>query len=369
MKFESVNIDNVGQTNQTVTPIVHVEPKVEPDTEPKVEPTVDVNVVTNTEPNVEPKTEPTVETPALSQEAVEAYIKEKYKIESLEEALKPKEVKDIPSDVEQYLTWRNEKGGGTMDDYLTVTKDWSNSSDSEVLNAYMQQSKPHLDNTEREFEINRLFAYDKDIDTDSEIMAKKIAKKDFLNNAKSFFAENSKNFTPARLADAEIPSEYKEAFAFKKNHESTSNEASTSKQAQRDAFQAETNAYFSETFKGFDFKVGENESKVYTPSNVEALKTSNSDLTNMLSKYVDKDGTVKDVAGYHKAISIASDPDSFAKFFYDQGKSEGVTEITAASKNRNLSTNATYAPVDEGSNIRRVDIDNSGYKFKLRSRK
>ena len=40
-----------------------------------------------------------------------------------------------------------------------------------------------------------------------------------------------------------------------------------------------------------------------------------------------------DAAGYHRALSIAMNPDKFAKFFYEQGKSEAVEDVLRKQKN------------------------------------
>ena len=46
---------------------------------------------------------------------------------------------------------------------------------------------------------------------------------------------------------------------------------------------------------------------------------------------------MKDAKGYHRALSIAMNPDKFAQFFYEQGKSDAVTESAQKSKNINFS--------------------------------
>ena len=371
MKVKAVEVDNLGQENQKITPI-EVEPvtPVEPPKDPATpaepsEPPTPAEPVTPIEP-----TTPVEPTP-VTDDAFKAYIKEKYNIDSLDEVLesKNKETPQISEEVSKYLDWKKEKGGGSMSDYINVTKDWSKSTEDEIINAYMKQSKPHLDSSEIDFEINRMFTYDVDVDTEADIMAKNIAKKDLLKVAKDFFDENSKNFTPSRLGDAEVPTEYKEALTFKQSFDESQSVAESNKKTQRDLFNSETDRYFSNDFKGFDFKIGEKETKTYQPSNIETLKTNNSDLTNMLKKYVDESGAVTDVAGYHRAIAIATDPDSFAKFFYDEGKSDGVTDIVNTSKNRKFTPSVKHDTHDEGSSIRRVDISNSEYKFKLKQRK
>ena len=45
---------------------------------------------------------------------------------------------------------------------------------------------------------------------------------------------------------------------------------------------------------------------------------------------------IKDVKTYHKALSVASNPDKFAKHFYDLGMSQAVENVSKKSKNINM---------------------------------
>lgn len=385
MKVQAVNIDNIGQEHQTITPKIKVEDANKDHDDKGAVDAGDANTgddngddtdkgdiddkgSTNTDSdNGDNKVD---DKPIeITDDDIKKYIKKQYNIDSLDEALKTKET-TLPEDIAKYIEWKKEKGGGTMNDYLNVTKDWSKAKDDDLINAYLKQTKPHLESSEIEFEINRMFAYDDEVDTDSDIMAKKIAKKDLVKSARDFFEENSKNFTPSRLGDTEIPAEYIEALDFKKSIDIRNSEATALKEKQRNLFNTDTEKYFSDDFKGFDFVIGDNkESKKYIPSDVDSLKSNNSDLTNMLKKYVDESGAVTDVAGYHRAIAIASDPDSFAKFFYDEGKSNGIEEITNTSKNRSFTPNKIHSNISGESSVRKVNIAHSDYKFKLRPKK
>jgi hypothetical protein len=57
---------------------------------------------------------------------------------------------------------------------------------------------------------------------------------------------------------------------------------------------------------------------------------------NFVNKFIGDDGLIKDAAGYHKALSVAMNPSKFAEFFYEQGKSDGVEDISRKSKNINM---------------------------------
>ena len=84
---------------------------------------------------------------------------------------------------------------------------------------------------------------------------------------------------------------------------------------------------FSDKFKGFEFKVGEKE-LVYKPGTPENLKKAQSDVTNFINMHVSEDGYLKDAANYHKSLAVAMNPEAFAKFFYEQGIADAVSEST-----------------------------------------
>ena len=48
------------------------------------------------------------------------------------------------------------------------------------------------------------------------------------------------------------------------------------------------------------------------------------------------DGLMEDTSGYHRALSIAMNPEKYAKFFYEQGVSDTVSESAAEDKNITL---------------------------------
>ena len=51
---------------------------------------------------------------------------------------------------------------------------------------------------------------------------------------------------------------------------------------------------------------------------------------------MDKDGLINDAVGYHKALSVAMNPDKFAQYFYDQGVASAVDNVSRKSKNINM---------------------------------
>jgi len=80
---------------------------------------------------------------------------------------------------------------------------------------------------------------------------------------------------------------------------------------------------------------------------------------------------MKDASGYHKALSMAMNPDKYAKFFYDQGVSDAVDNVSKKSKNINMDIRQSQQSVSkDGSGIRAVQSSNdNGRGLKIRSLK
>ena len=62
-----------------------------------------------------------------------------------------------------------------------------------------------------------------------------------------------------------------------------------------------------------------------------------------------------DARGYHKSLFTAMNADAIANHFYQQGKADGVTEVTMDSKNINMD------PRTSGT----TTVDTGGVKYKV----
>jgi hypothetical protein len=90
---------------------------------------------------------------------------------------------------------------------------------------------------------------------------------------------------------------------------------------------------------------------------------------NFIQKYLDENGLMKDAAGYHRSLALAMNPDKFAKFFYEQGKSAATEDVIKKTKNINMSTRQTPQPIKkDGFSVKAVNPD-SGRGLKIRSKK
>jgi len=104
------------------------------------------------------------------------------------------------------------------------------------------------------------------------------------------------------------------------------------KNKQQENFVNNTREYFSKDFKGFEFNLGEKSFK-YGINNIDEVVQEQSNLQNFVGKFLNEDGNVVDQEEYHKALYAASNADTIAKHFYEQGKADGIKNIVDKSKN------------------------------------
>ena len=97
-------------------------------------------------------------------------------------------------------------------------------------------------------------------------------------------------------------------------------------------FKQKTKELFNNDFKGFDINVGDKRYK-YNVQNRDKIAENQSNINNLVGKFLDADGNVVDSAGYHKAIYAAENVDKIASHFYEQGKADAVKEVVNKSKN------------------------------------
>jgi hypothetical protein len=92
-------------------------------------------------------------------------------------------------------------------------------------------------------------------------------------------------------------------------------------------------------------------------------------LNNFVNKFVGKDNTIQDAAGYHKSLFAAMNADALAQHFYEQGKADAIKDSVAKSKNVNTDARQTFGETSVGGVKYRVLGDSSNdFKFKIRKK-
>ena len=238
--------------------------------------------------------------------------------------------KQLPENIEKLIAFMEETGG-TVEDYARLNIDYSNVNAETLLKEYYKKSRPHLDNEEIEFLMDDKFSYDEEIDDERDIRKKKLAFKEEVAKAKSFLDDVKNKYYDEIKLKPSVNKDQQKALDFFNRYKE--DQEANEKKYQR--FQNDTKSMFSNEFKGFEFNLGEKSFR-YAVNNVEAVAEKQSDINNLVKKFLNNDGVVQDVKGYHKAIYAAENIDSIVKHFYEQGKADAVKDIVA--KSNNIST-------------------------------
>ena len=282
-------------------------------------------------------------------------------VEEVQQVIESTPEADLPENVEKLVDFMKETGG-TLQDYVRLNADYSNVDSDTLLTEYYKQTKSHLDTAEIDFLMEDSFDFDEDIDEERDIRKKKLAKKEEVAKAKKFLEGlKDKYYSEIKLRPGMSP-EQKEASEFFNRY----NENQKVAEQQHSAFKESTKQMFSQDFKGFDFKLGEKTFR-YGIQNVEKVAENQSNINNLVGKFLNEKGEVTDTKGYHKAIYAAENVDTIAKHFYEQGKADAVKDVVAKSKNTSLEARST-APSEVtvgGFKVRAISgVDSSKLKIK-----
>jgi len=234
--------------------------------------------------------------------------------------------KKLPENIEKLVAFMEETGG-TIEDYARLNADYSNVDDKTLLKEYYKKNKPYLDNSDVELLLED-FDYDEDVDEERDIRKKKLAFKEEVAKAKNFLEETkSKYYDEIKLRPG-VTQEQQKAMDFFNRYNKEQQQA----EQQHQMFKDNTKKLFSDDFKGFDIKVGEKTYK-YNIQNKDKVAENQSNINNLIGKFLDSKGNVSDTSGYHKAMYAAENVDKIAAHFYEQGKADAVKDVVNKSKN------------------------------------
>jgi hypothetical protein len=235
--------------------------------------------------------------------------------------------KQLPENIEKLVSFMEETGG-TINDYVRLNTDYSTIDEKTLLREYYKKSKPYLDKDDLDLIMEDNFKYDEDLDEEKDIRRKKLAYKEEVAKAKNFLEETkSKYYDEIKLRPG-VTQEQQKANDFFNRF----NEDQKAAEKKHNDFLQRTKNLLNNDFKGFDFKVGEKKFR-YGVKNVNEVAEAQSDISNFIGKFLDKEGNISDAKGYHKALYAARNADTIAQHFYEQGKADAVKNVVAKSKN------------------------------------
>jgi len=246
----------------------------------------------------------------------------------VKEALRDEKVlgKQLPENIEKLVSFMEETGG-TIEDYTRLNADYSNVDEKTLLKEYYKKNKPYLDNSDVELLLED-FDYDEDLEEERDIRKKKLAFKEEVAKAKGFLEETKNKYYDEIKLRSNVNPDSQKAMDFFNRY----NKQQEVAEQQHSQFQESTKQLFNDDFEGFDIKVGDKSYK-YNIQNREKVAENQSNINNLVGKFLDSDGNVSDTKGYHKAMYAADNVDKIASHFYEQGKADAVKDVMNKSKN------------------------------------
>jgi hypothetical protein len=331
-------------------------------------------VVEEQKENVEKETVEEVIVEEATQQPVMEEVTEEEKVEEVAEAVEEavEEAvatgKPLPENIQKLVDFMDETGGD-INDYVQLNRDVSKMDDSDVLDEYYRSTKPHLTAEERNFLMEDTFSYDEEIDDEKTKRKKKIALKEQVAEARAHLDRQKSKYYEEIKAGSRLTEDQQKAIDFYNQSEKQKEETKKSKRT----FLNKTDSFFGQNFKGFEYNVGDKKYR-FNVKDVNKVKEAQSDISNFLSKFTDKDNTsVEDTAGYHKSLFTAMNADAIARHFYEQGKADAIKSQVAKDKNIDLNPRKTHGETNVGGVKYRVlgqsssDMKNRSFKIRKKN--
>jgi hypothetical protein len=310
--------------------------------------------------------EETTETPII-QEVTNEKIEEVAETveEAITESMETGEA--LPDNIQKLMNFMEETGGD-LTDYVTLNQDYSELDNHTLLKEYYKSTKPHLSEDEVDFVMEDTFSYDEDVDEDREIKRKKLAMKEQVAQARQHLDSVKSKYYEDIKSGSKLTNEQQEAIEFFSKHNEESDKNYEVSKNQADVFTNKTNQVFNDKFKGFEYNIGEKRFRFNVKDPVK-LKDTQGDINNFIKKFLTKDNTMNDAAGYHKGLFTAMNPDQVANHFYEQGKADALKESIAKSKNVSMDPRQAHVEnVNTSGFTARVGDDSPDFKFKIKNK-
>lgn len=318
--------------------------------------------------NLEANNEQKVEEEELTEEKVLSYIGKRYnkQINSFDELVAERqESEPLPEDVAAYMKYKKETGRG-FEDFLKLKKDFDSMNPDQLLREYLATTQQGLDSEDIDTLMEE-YSYDEDVDDESKVKKVKIARKKAIAEAKTFFnSQKEKYKLPLESSGLGLSDDEKQEYEAYRQYTQQAKTLQEENDRKRKWFDQKSEEVFSKDFKGFEFDINEKKI-VFSPGAAAELKKAQSSPLNFINKFLDESGLIKDAAGYHRALSIAMNPDKFAKFFYEQGLSDATEDVLRKTKNINMSERRAPEVVNKGGMQVKAVAPDSGRSLKIRS--
>lgn len=376
VKAKPTTMKKLGNKDDTVKVNLNQEEKPVEETQVKEQPKEENNnVVEEVKEEVENKEVETKEennkTPVLEEVAEETTDEVvENKAETIEEAVEEavaeaKETgKKLPENIQKVVDFMEETGGD-LEDYVKLNQDYTKLDDTSMLHEYYRQTKPHLTQDERNFLVQDSFSYDVEVDEELDIKRKKLAFKEQVAAARSHMDSIKSTYYKEIKSGVKLTPEQQKAVDFFGRYNKETEESKKIADKQSSMFLNKTNQVFNDSFKGFEYKVGDKKYR-FNINDVNKTKETQSDINNFVGKFLDKKTQLmSDANGYHKSLFTAMNADAIADHFYQQGKADAVKDTMAKAKNVDMSSRETGSVEVGGTKFKVLGDNAQGLKFKL----
>ena len=275
---------------------------------------------------------------------------------------------ELPENIQKVVEFINETGG-SLEDYVKLNTDYSALNEAQLIREYYETTKPHLDKEDIEV-LMEDFSYDEELDEPKDIRKAKIAFKEEAAKAKQHLEKLKSNYYEEIKAGSKLNPEQQKAVEFFNRYKKDNEESTKIAEHQVSVFKNKTEKLFSNDFKGFDFNVGEKKFR-FKVNNTDQVKTTQSDINNFVKKFLNDKNEMKDAAGYHKSLFTAMNADAIANHFYEQGKTDALTNSMAKAKNIDMDPRGTHENVkaSNGWTVRSISNSASSSKLKIKSKR
>ena len=288
--------------------------------------------------------------------------------EEIEEAVQTSQdtAVELPENIQKVIDFMNDTGG-TLEDYVKINQDYSNTDDSTLLYQYYNQTKSHLTKDEIDFLIDDNFSVDEEVDEPRDIKRKKLAYKEEIAKAKSYLEGLKDKYYEEVKLGSKLTNDQQKAIEFFNTYNNEQSEQQKLQEKQTAHFNNESSKVFTDEFKGFEFKVADKKYR-FNVKDKQEVRDRQANILNVLDKYISEDNMLKDASGYHKALFVADNADEIANHFYEQGKADAIKQLNAESKNINMDPRKTGVVEAAGLKVRAISGDDSS-KLKIKLKK
>jgi len=304
----------------------------------------------------------------ITEEEVKEDVKEQVEelTEQAEEAVAEAEKTGdpLPENIQKLVEFMNETGG-SLEDYVRLNQNYSELDNISLLKEYYKQTKPHLNSEEIDFMMEDAFSFDEEEDEPRDIKRKKLALKEQVAQAKLHLESAKTKYYEEIQYGNKLTKEQQKAIDFfnRYNKESKVQQEITEKQNR--TFLNKTNQLFNKDFKGFEYSVGDKKFR-FNIKDTDNVKETQSDISNFIGKFLNKNNEMEDTKGYHKGLFTAMNADAIAKHFYEQGKADALKESIAKSKNVSMDPRQEFNGQINTGGVKVKVLGNSSNDFKFR---